>query len=229
MTLEQQWLEYDFNPFILFSQSGKILSVNSEAQFLLGCVSQQELFELATNYASVNYGFKTTFLDLEFGRYKFFGITVGYMDDEAIGIKLYRYATLTQSKIEKPQGKPTNLYTILDLCISSNSIGNDVEFLKDYDPSIPEIVIDAAKLIKTLNVIYKCFLQNKKVKTKLYYKVGETLRYERKKYPLCSIEISGAQIDQEALKTLKEINEQNNFYLTYKKDSISISLPIITE
>ena len=36
MTFEQQWIEYDFNPFILFDSSGKIVSLNAEAQFLLG-------------------------------------------------------------------------------------------------------------------------------------------------------------------------------------------------
>jgi hypothetical protein len=88
VTFEQQWLEYDYNPFILFNSNGKINSLNSEAQFLLGSVEASELFELANSYASLNYGFKTTFLELVFGRYKFFGLTVGYENDEEMGMKL---------------------------------------------------------------------------------------------------------------------------------------------
>ena len=65
MTFEQQWLEYDYNPFILFDANGKIISLNAEAQFLLGNASAQELFKLCTSYASVSFGFKTTFLELE--------------------------------------------------------------------------------------------------------------------------------------------------------------------
>ncbi len=57
MTFEQQWLEYDYNPFIVFSSNGKILSLNAEAQFLLGSVSTSELFELTTAYANVSFWF----------------------------------------------------------------------------------------------------------------------------------------------------------------------------
>ena len=63
MTFEQQWIEYDYNPFVLFSSNVKVLSLNSEAQFLLGFVTTEELFNLATTYANVSFGFKTT-LDL---------------------------------------------------------------------------------------------------------------------------------------------------------------------
>jgi len=62
MTFEQQWVEYDYNPFVLFSSNGKIISLNSEAQFLLGATESNTLFELAQTYANVNFGFKTTFI-----------------------------------------------------------------------------------------------------------------------------------------------------------------------
>ena len=90
MTFEQQWIEYDYNPFILFSANGKIISLNAEAQFLLGSTTPSSLFELAQSYASISFGFKTTFIELEYGRYKFFGVTVGYEDEEKIGLKLYQ-------------------------------------------------------------------------------------------------------------------------------------------
>ena len=38
MTFDQQWIEFDFNPFVLFSSNGKIISLNTEAQYLLGAV-----------------------------------------------------------------------------------------------------------------------------------------------------------------------------------------------
>ncbi|MCK4737153.1 MAG: hypothetical protein KAT10_01230, partial [Sulfurimonas sp.] len=67
MTFEQQWIEYDYNPFVLFSSKGKVISLNSEAQFLLGAITTDELFNLATTYANLSFGFKTTFIELEFG------------------------------------------------------------------------------------------------------------------------------------------------------------------
>ncbi len=228
MTLEQQWLEYDFNPFILFSHDGKIISLNSEAQFLLGAASQKEIFELATAHASLSYGFKTTFLDIEFGRHKFFGITVGYIDDNEVGIKLYRFPTLNKNSIQKPQGEMVNIYTIIDLCISSNSIGYNIEFIKDFDPTIPDVLIDSNKLVKVLNQIYKCFLHNESITTKVFYRIGEYIKYDDKKYSLFSIKISADTIDDTNLKELEEVVVSTCFYLEVKSSSISINLPIIT-
>jgi len=229
MTLEQQWIEYDFNPFILFSHNGKIISLNSEAQFLLSATSSKELFELATTYASVSYGFKTIFIDIEFGRYKFFGLTVGYIDDEKIGIKLYRLPTLNQNILKKPNGEITNIYTVIDLCISSNSIGKDINFIKDFDPTIPEIVVESNKLIKVLNLIYKCFLENNdEIITKVFFRIGEYIKYDNKKYPLFSIEVSSKILDKEILEDLKKFIKTTYFYMDINQTSITINLPIIT-
>jgi len=115
MTFEQQWVEYDYNPFVLFSSNGKVISLNSEAQFLLGAISTNELFNLASCYSNLSFGFKTTFLDLEFGRYKFFGLTVGYENEDQIGIKLYQTPSFKIDK-PKPTGEFTNVYTLVDLC-----------------------------------------------------------------------------------------------------------------
>ena len=228
MTLEQQWLEYDFNPFILFSHEGKVLSLNAEAQFLLGAATPKEIFELATAHAPLSYGFKTTFLEVEFGRHKFFGITVGYVDDDEIGIKLYRFPTLNKNSIQKPQGEPTNIFTVIDLCISSNSIGRSIEFVKDFDPTIPDVVIDFNKLVKVLNLIYKCFLNNNRILTRVYYRIGEYIKYDEKKYSLFSIEVSSESIDDLYLQELKEYITSTCFYLDIKPNKLTINLPIIT-
>ena len=228
MTLEQQWLEYDFNPFILFSQEGKVLSLNAEAQFLLGAATPKEIFELATAHAPLSYGFKTTFLEVEFGRHKFFGITVGYIDDDEIGIKLYRFPTLNKNSIQKPQGEPTNIFTVIDLCISSNSIGRSIEFVKDFDPTIPDVVIDSNKLVKVLNLIYKCFLNNERILTRVYYRIGEYIKYDEKKYSLFSIEVSSESMDDLYLHELEEYITSTCFYLDIKPNKLTINLPIIT-
>jgi len=228
MTLEQQWIEYDFNPFILFSHDGKVKSLNSEAQFLLDATSTKELFSLATTHASVSYGFNTVFLDIAFGRHKFFGLTVGYIDDEEIGIKLYRFPTLNQKNLQKPQGELTNIYTILDLCIATNSIANEIEFIKEYDPTLPEIIINSNKLIQTLNKIYKCFLENKQIKTKVFYRIGEHIKYDDKKYSLFSIAVSAEEMDQQRFKELEEYVATTCFYVEQNNNTITINLPIIT-
>ena len=223
MNFEQQWLEHDYNPFILFNSDGKILSLNSEAQFLLGVAKASEIFELASAYANISYGFKTTFLELSFGRYSFFGLTVGYESDEEIGIKLYQKPSFNVNK-PKPTGELTNIYTLVDLCISTNSINSDIEFIKDFDPTIPEIMINSNEFIKLLNKIYTCFSDNNTIKTKIYFRVGEHIKFEEKKYSLFSVEVEAK--NQKKMDDFKVFSENSNFMIEIQ-NGISINIPMI--
>ncbi len=226
MTFEQQWIEYDYNPFILFNSQAKILSLNSEAQFLLGSATAQEIFELATTYANVTFGFKTTFLELEFGRYKFFGLTVGYENEEEIGIKFYQAPSFKLNN-PKPVGQLTNIYTLVDLCISSNSISSSIKFTKEFDPTIPEIIINSDKFIKILNKMYACFNDNETINTRIFFRVGEHIKFEDKKYSIFSIEVSAENINKQKTTELKILSENSNFYINIQK-SITINIPMIT-
>jgi len=226
MTFEQQWIEYDYNPFILFESSGKIKSVNAEAQFLLGAITPKELFNLATTYANVTFGFKTTFIKLEFGRYNFFALTVGYENDDEIGIKLYQAPSFKLNN-PKPTGELTNIYTLVDLCISTKSINSNILFTKEFDPTIPDIIIDSNSFIKVFSKIYSCFMENKKVNTKIYYRIGEHIRFENKKYSIFSIEVSSNEMNIQEVNELEVIVSNTNFYLDISK-KITINIPMIT-
>ena len=226
MTFEQQWLEYDYNPFIIFSSNGKILSLNAEAQFLLGAASVGELFELTTTYANVSFGFKTTFVELEFGRYKFFALTVGYENEDEIGVKLYQSPSFKLNN-PKPVGEMTNVYTLVDLCISTNSISSSVKYTKEFDPTIPEIIINTNKFIKLLNKIYSCFEDNDTINTKIFYRVGEHIKFESKKYTIFSIEIKAENINQQKADELEVFASSTNFYIDVQK-KITINIPMIT-
>ncbi|MGE4418864.1 MAG: hypothetical protein AB7D38_03395 [Sulfurimonas sp.] len=226
MTFEQQWIEYDYNPFVLFSSNGKILSLNAEAQFLLGAVTTEELFSLTTTYANVTFGFKTTFIELEFGRYRFFALTVGYENDDAIGIKLYQAPSFKLNN-QKPVGELVNIYTLVDLCMLTHSINSKIFFEKDFDPTIPEVIIDSNNFIKILNKIYSCYENNEKIVTKIFYRVGEHIKFENKKYSIFSIEISSKNIDKERVNELKALAANTNFYIDIQK-KITINIPMIT-
>jgi len=226
VTFEQQWLEYDYNPFILFSANGKIISVNAEAQFLLGSTTAKTLFELAQTYASISFGFKTTFIELEYGRYKFFGLTVGYEDEEQIGIKLYQAPSFKLST-KKPEGELTNIFTITDLCIATNSINSKTTYTKSYDPTIPEVVVNSNLLIKILNKMYSCVNDNKTVNTKVFYRIGEHIKFEEKKYSIFSITISAEDIDEKKSRELKALAESSNYYVEISK-ALTINIPMIT-
>jgi len=226
MTFEQQWIEYDYNPFVLFNSNGKIISLNSEAQFLLGSITPSALFDLAKAYASINFGFKTTFIELEYGRYKFFGVTVGYEDEEQIGIKLYQ-APSFKINTKKPDGKLTNIFTITDLCISTNSISSNINYTKSYDPTIPEIIINSDALIKVLNKMYDCVQNNDTINTKIFYRIGEHIKFEDKKYSIFSISISAENVDEKKSRELKVMAENSNFYIEISS-ALTINIPMIT-
>ncbi|MBA1437455.1 MAG: hypothetical protein FAF05_00460 [Epsilonproteobacteria bacterium] len=227
MTFEQSWIEYDYNPFILFNAQGRIISLNAEAQFLLGSADAGELFELAKTYASISFGFKTSFVPLEYGRYKFFGLTVGYEDEEQIGIKLYQTPSF-KLDTKKPEGKPTNIYTILDLCISSNSINKNINFVKDYDPTIPDVSINSNAIIKLLTKIYNYFEQSSIIRTKVFYRIGEHIKFDDTKYSIFSISISGDKADTHNKSALKMVAEKYNFYVDMSKEAITVNIPMIT-
>ena len=226
MTFEQQWIEYDYNPFILFESTGKIKSVNAEAQFLLGAITPEELFNLATTYANVTFGFKTTFIKLEFGRYKFFALSVGYENDDEIGIKLYQAPSFKLNN-PKPTGELTNIYTLVDLCASTKSINSNVIFTKEFDPTIPEIIIDSNLFIKIFSKIYSCFMDNKKINTKIFYRIGEHIKFENKKYSIFSIEVSAEKENIQEINELEVMAANTSFYLDISK-KITINIPMIT-
>lgn len=228
MTFEQQWIEYDFNPFVLFSSTGKILSLNTEAQYLLGATTANVLYEIATTYASASFGFKTTFLDLEFGRFKCFGITVGYENESEIGIRLYQHPTFNVAR-QKPQGDLVNVYSLIDLCISSNSIGSSIAYSKELDPTIPDVRLHTEMFIKLLNKIYQSFCDNRTILTHLFFRVGEHVKFEGVKYSIFTIEISGETFNRKNSSELNYLAEESHLSLSIKESMVSINIPMITK
>ena len=228
MTFDQQWIEYDFNPFILFSASGKVLSLNTEAQYLLGAVEPSVIYKIAMANANSTFGFKTTFMELEFGRFKFFGITIGYEDEEQIGIRLYQLPSFQFTK-QKPQGNLVNVYTLIDLCISSNSIGSSVKYIKELDPSIPEIRLHAELFIKLLNKTYQAFSDNEMILTRLFFRTGEHIKYEGEKYSLFGIEFSAPNMNRKYSSELTRLAEENNLYCDVRESKVTINIPMITK
>ncbi len=228
MTFDQQWIEYDYNPFILFSSSGKVVSLNSEAQFLLGSVNAKSIYELATTYANESFGFKTTFLDLEYGRYRFFGITVGYETEKRIGIRLYQMPSYKFSK-PKENAELVNIYNLIDLCISSNSINNDVEFIRDFDPTLPELRLQTDSFIKMVNKIIQAMYANKSIYFRIYFRVGEHVRFEGVKYSLFSLEIKAKEFNLKMRSEIEALAAENNFFIEFKEGKVGINIPILSD
>jgi tetrahydromethanopterin S-methyltransferase subunit G len=154
-------------------------------------------------------------------------MTIGYENDNEIGIKLYQ-TPLFKSNNKKPTGELTNIYTLVDLCISTNSINSQANFSKEFDPAIPEIIIDSNSFIKILNRIYSCYIKNDNINTKIFYRVGEHMVFDGKKYSLFSIEVSAKDKDTTKINELQALVDANNINVDIH-NKITINLPMITE
>ncbi|WP_345971434.1 MULTISPECIES: hypothetical protein [Sulfurimonas] len=228
MTFEQQWIEYDFNPYILFSAGGKVLSVNAEGQYLLGAVDRLTLFELATTYASPSFGFKTTFMELEYGRFKIFGIMVGYVNEEEIGIRFFQTPSFQFSRPEI-EGELVNIYSLIDLCIATNSIGSKSAFQKDLDPTMPETRLNTDQFIRLLNKMYESFGGSETITTKLAFRIGEYILYEEKKYTFFSLKVSGNVFDEVYKSAIEQMCKKNHLFCEVGKKAVTVNIPIINQ
>ena len=231
MSFYERLIEVDYNPFILFSQSGKVLSLNKSAQFLLGSTSASTIFEYAIAHATTSFGFKTTHLDISFGRFHFFAVCVGYESEDEIGIMLYRTPS-TEPKLNsslQSRYKPINIYSLIDLCISTTTIGSQRSFVRNFDPTVPDIRIDADNFIKMFSLILGSSNSDAKVSIKLGLKVGEYLKVEGKKYSLFSLEVSAEKrLDPDQRHKIEEFASHFGAQLEFESTKTSVDLAIIT-
>jgi hypothetical protein len=225
MSFFEEWVELDLNPILSFSSTSKIIYSNSEAQFLLNRIKQKELFDLALTYAPKTFGAQTSYIDLTIKNYTFYAITVMYENEDEIHMKLYKSSMVKkENTLNIKNINVTNIFTLVDLSISTSKIKTDINFIKNYDPSIPEFKLDASSFIKTLNQIFDAFKGNKNVSCSILLKIGEYIKIEEKKYSLISVEIS---TDKENDFSSLNIKENSSFILTKDGNKITIDLPLI--
>jgi hypothetical protein len=225
MSFFEEWVELDLNPILSFSSSSRILYSNSEAQFLLNRIKPKELFDLALTYAPKTFGALTSYIDLTIKNYTFYAITVTYQNEDEIHMKLYKSAMVKkESKLNIKNINSTNIFTLVDLAISTSKIKTNINFIKNYDPSIPEFKLDASSFIKTLNQTFEAFSNRKNVSCSILLKIGEYIKIDGKKYSLISVEISSNENADFSTFTIKD---NNSFIVTLEENKITIDLPLI--
>ncbi len=229
MDFYEKWFEYDYNPWILFDADGKIVTLNQEAQFLLAEVTPQEIFELAVSYAHQSYGFKTTMIDLEFGIYEFFGMMVGYEDNDAIAIRLYRKPPERIAEPNLTALSTHNIYTLIDLAVSTSSISRNYGFTTRLDPALPDIKIDPETFVSLMTHMFDCFEDTKEIEIVLALKTGETVKFEGKRYPIFKITTKGNLAGQCQLQTLKKLAGRLSGTFVQKGDQLIFEAPLIID
>lgn len=225
MSFFEEWVELDLNPILSFSSNAKIIYSNSEAQFLLNRIKQKELFDLALTYAPKTFGALTSYIDLTIKNYTFYAITVTYQNEDEIHMKLYKSAMVKkESKLNIKNINSTNIFTLVDLAISTSKIKNNINFTKNYDPSIPEFKLDASSFIKTLNQIFDVFKDKENVSCSILLKIGEYIKIDNKKYSLISVEIAS---NEKSDFSVLNIKETSSFILTSDENKVTLDLPLI--
>ena len=225
MSFFEEWVELDLNPVLSFSSNAKIIYSNSEAQFLLNRIKSKELFDLALTYAPKTFGALTSYIDLTIKNYTFYAITVTYQNEDEIHMKLYKSAMVKkESKLNIKNINSTNIFTLVDLAISTSKIKNNINFTKNYDPSIPEFKLDASTFIKTLNQVFFFFKDKENVACSILLKIGEYIKIDDKKYSLISVEISS---NEKSDFSSLNIKETNSFIITTDETKITLDLPLI--
>ena len=226
MNFYENWIELDLNPIFSFYANGKISSSNHETQFLLNKIQIKELYDLSLKYAPKSFGSLTTYINLTLKTYTFYAITIFYENDDEIHMKLYKSVIVkNDSKIDTNNTNMTNIFTLTDLAIANKQINSDILYNKNYDPSIPQLKINATQFIKALNYIYEYFNNSTSITTSIMLKIGEYIKIENKKYSIVCIKIKA---DIKSLdKNFLYKDDTASFIFTVEGNCVFIDLPLI--
>ncbi len=224
----EELLEHDLNPFMMFDSAGKLSYYNKEAEFLLSYVSSREIYDLALSNASLSFGFKRSFVSLHYERNIFYAILVGYLDEEKLGIKLYKEVS-DSAKLDMDAKKTeVNIFTILNLSRNSTLSQSEVAITELYDPSIPDVKLNVEKFLNLLNHAFRCYQEADELSLKVFLKIGETMLLEGKKYPICSIKFQSFDTKAKDAALLFARAKEAGVSLFVKDDFIMIEFPLIT-
>ncbi len=222
------FVEWDNNPFILFSPQGKILYLNNSAEILLGYVSTKELFDLALAYAPQNFGYKTTALSLRYDAFNFFSITVGYENEEYLSIRFYNAPRIRNSApVDKEKLSSTDINLLLEANIALFKTKNSNPLQLLTDPDMPHLKIDQNRFSKIVRKALESFRASDSIHIELKLLVGEHVIIEEKRVPiaLLSITANGRYIDQDG--EIKELSEASNIRSTLGEKTIKLEIPLL--
>jgi len=216
----ENWLLNDPNPFIIFSNNGKILYLNNAAEYFLSFISPKEIYKTIINYAPKDLGFEIIQEKFSFGDFHYDYALIGYDNYDEIGVKFYENLHPIKKTINFEEMEKINIYMLLELARTYTFIDKEIEFIDMFDPDLPEMRFDKNELIKIFSEIYTTVKDNKKIKTEVKIKIGEYIKIEQKKYKMLEINIYANNI------ICKNI-EFENVNIEFFDNKISILLPFI--
>jgi len=222
----EKLLENDLNPYFVFNANGRIKSFNKEAEFLLNYVSVKELFQLAVDNASHDFGFSQKYIPLKFNKHSYYAILVGYASDEEIALRLYKVVSNQTNIINSGKLKLVNIFTLIELSKNTTLLSSDIEIDEIYDISLPEMKLNINEFLLCMNDCFKYFENEDKVTLKVQIKVGEYEIVNNTKYKIVSLEFStNKEIIPNVILEEKASHANANIFFTQNK--LKLELPII--
>lgn len=224
----RSFVEWDNNPFILFSNLGKILYLNNTAEILFGYVTKKELYDITLAYAPQNFGYKTTSLTLNYDTYMFHAITVGYENEEQISLRLYNMPRIkSKRKIEKDKLIVTDINILLEanIALFKTKNSNPLKLLTDQD--LPTFKIDQNNFSKLLRKTLDAFRSSDSIDISLKLLFGQHVIIDNKKEAIAQLAIlaNGRYVDTDD--EIRSFAEKSQVKAIMKEHYIKLEIPLI--
>ena len=209
------FIEYDINPVIFFDSNGNVKYCNQEAEMFLSYVNVRDIYNFTIQNAPKNKGIVTIFKDIKFNDFNFKGYSIGYKDDNLIGIRLFINTEKNHISIENLE--KTDILKLLHFAIEYITLKQNTKFKIYPDLSFNEVYINKKEL---LHIFLEIFEKQSNVEIYTHLKVGEYLKINKNKYPIIEIIIK-CHPNKKITSKYFEISTENDKYI--------IKIPFIKE
>ena len=224
----QAFIEWDNNPFILFSAQGKILYLNNAAEILFGYVSKKELYDIALSYAPQSFGYKTTSLALNYDSFMFHAITIGYENEEQISLRLYNTPRIKPSrKIETDKLIVTDINILLEanIALFRTKNTNPLTLLTDQD--LPPFKLDQNNFSKLLRKTFDTFRASDSIDISLKLLVGQHVIIENEKEAIIQLAIHANGRYADTDNEIRTLSAESQIKCILNEHAIKLEIPLI--
>ena len=220
----------DSNPLLVFNPNGKIVYLNDSAEILMGYVSRSEIYNLALNNAPKDYGMKNSKMELTYEHLNFYGISVGYKNDEWIAIKLY-YRPLSKkySYSDDKQYILTDINKMLSVAIHQYTIDKNIDIRLFADSELPHTLLNQNDFLKLLRIALSSFKEASYLDIMLKLGIGEHLLINGKSYKITILKLESNRRSQKEDKDIDELANRLSIVPNIQETSISFDIPLIHE
>ncbi|CAA6826585.1 MAG: Unknown protein [uncultured Sulfurovum sp.] len=187
----QSFVEWDNSPFILFSNEGRVVYLNANAEVLLGYVSQNEMYDIALSYAPKDFGYKTTLLQLSYHTFQFYSITVGYENEEQLSLRLYNTPRLqNEEQLKTDTLATTDINILLEANLALFKSANSTALTLLTDQDLPPFKIEQNNFSKLLRKSLDIFCDEDAIHIELKLIIGQYILIDNKKRSIVQLTIS---------------------------------------